>query len=197
MNRIFGHANLATLLGAACVLAVTAGHAPAEDEFNRPGAYVGVGGSDLVEGFQGRTADGGFGNSLGLNARAGYRFDEFLATEGIYEYADDFGADAANGHGSIQTQTLTVNAKLLLPLGRFQPYLIGGVGGMYADAAKRIEHTGANADGWGFVGRFGSGVDVWATEHVSLYLEAAYLIPLERVKDLNEFTFGWGGRYSF
>lgn len=170
--------------------------ARAADEFNRPGPYVGLGGSYLVEGFQNESANGDFGNSLGFNARGGYRINDFFAAEAIYEYADDFGSHRF-GNSDIQTNAFTVNGKLLLPLGRFQPYLMGGVGVLNADADGSVRATRFEADGTGFAGRFGSGVDLWATEHVSIFLDASYTIPIGEVSDLNMFSFGWGGRYNF
>jgi opacity protein-like surface antigen len=177
-------------------LALWAATAGADDEFNRPGPYVGLGGSYLVEGFQDRTASRDFGNSLGFNARGGYRINDFFATEAIYEYGDDFGSDRRLG-GSIQTNVFTVNGKLLLPLGRFQPYLMGGVGFLNANADGPIRNIGADASGTSFAGRFGGGVDLWATEHVSLFLDTSYTIPVDEVSDLQYFSFGWGARYNF
>ena len=186
---------LASLAGLG--LALTCASAHAEDEFNRPGPYVGLGGSYMVSGFQDQTAAGDFGNTLGFNARGGYRFNDYLAAEGIYEYGDDFGAHRIFPGAGIQTNAFTVNGKLLLPLGRFQPYLSGGVGFLNANADRAISRTSLDADGTSFAGRFGGGVDLWATEHVSLYLDAAYTIPVDEVSDLYHFSFGWGGKYSF
>jgi len=177
-------------------LGLSAGLASAEDEFNRPGPYVGLGGSYLVEGFQDRTGRGDFGNSLGFNARGGYRFNDFFAAEGIYEYGDDFGSGRL-ANSDIQTNAFTVNGKLLLPLERFQPYLEGGVGFLNANADGPVANSAFDASGTSFAGRFGSGVDVWATENVSLFLDASYTIPVDEVSDLYYFSFGWGARYNF
>jgi len=186
------------LAGALAIgIALGTSSAHAEDEFNRPGPYVGVGGSYIVSGFQDGAADGDFGDTLGFNARGGYRFNDFFAAEGIYEYGDDFGAHQIVPGASIQTNAFTVNGKLLLPLGRFQPYLMGGVGFVNANADRAIARTGWDADGTSFAGRFGGGVDLWATENVAIYLDAAYTIPVDEVSDLNHFSFGWGGKYSF
>lgn len=177
--------------------ALAAGTARAEDEFNRPGPYVGIGGSYMVSGFQDGAASGDFGDTLGFNARGGYRLNDFWAIEGIYEYGDRFGAHQVFPNASIQTNAFSVNGKLLLPLNRFQPYLMGGVGFVNANADPSIAHSNWDADGTSFAGRFGGGVDLYATENVAVYLDAAYTIPVDEVSDLYHFSFGWGAKYVF
>jgi hypothetical protein len=168
-----------------------------EDVFNRPGPYLGIGGSYMISGFQGAAANGDFGNTLGFNARGGYRLNEFWAIEGIYEYGDDFGAHQVTPGAKIQTNSFTVNGKLLVPLGRFQPYLEGGVGVLNANADLPLRRTNWNVDGTNFAGRFGGGVDLYATENIALYADAAYTIPIGDVNDLYHFSFGWGAKYVF
>ena len=58
------------------------------DVYNRPGPYVGVGGSYTVPGFQGGARSADFGDTLGFNVRGGYRVNEYWAFEGLYEYGD-------------------------------------------------------------------------------------------------------------
>ncbi len=177
-------------LACGLVLAMTAGTAHAEDDFNRPGAFAGLGGTYSVSTFQGPLKDV-FGNSLGFQARGGYRFDEIFAVEGIYEYNDNFGVKGASG--SFWTNNLTVNGKLILPLERFQPYLSGGVGFLNA------EPHGSGDGQWAFAGRFSGGTDVAFTENVALFLDAAYVIPAggSTIGELQYFSFGWGAKYLF
>lgn len=173
----------------ALALAMAATVARADDgDFNREGAYAGLGGVYAVSAFQGPAKDV-FGDSLGFQARGGYRLDEIFAVEGLYEYVDDFGVKRFDG--GIWTNHASVNGKLILPLDRFQPYLSGGVGFLNANA---------NGDGkWAFVGRFSAGTDLAITEHVALFLDAAYLVPSGGgvMSDLQYFSFGWGGKYLF
>lgn len=185
------------LAGALALGLVAASSARAEDEFNRPGAYAGVGGSYMVSGFQDGAAAGDFGDTLGFNVRGGYRVNDFWAFEGIYEYGDDFGARQVHPGERIRTNAFTGNAKLLLPLGRFQPYLMAGAGFLNANADGGLKRTGWDVDGTNFAGRFGGGLDLYATEHVALYLDAAYTMPINEVSDVYHFSFGWGGKYVF
>jgi opacity protein-like surface antigen len=161
-----------------------------EHDFNRPGAYAGLGGVYAVSAFQGSLKDL-VGNSMGFQARGGYRFNEYFALEGLYEYIDDFGAK--RGSGGIWTNHASVNGKLILPLDRFQPYLSGGMGFLNANPERGSESL------WAVAGRFSGGTDIVITEHVALFLDAAYLIPAGSgvASDLQYFSFGWGAKYLF
>ena len=146
-----------------CVLAVlsalavliAAGSVRAEDEFNRPGFSVGLGASGLISGFQGALGRLDYGNTAGFNVHGGYRFNDFLALDGVYEYGNSFGRSGSTfnqtitGNSSINTNAVTVGPKLILPLGRFQPYLDGGVGFVEASGNVRITDniTGVSRSG--------------------------------------------------
>ncbi|HZR81566.1 MAG TPA: outer membrane beta-barrel protein [Candidatus Binatia bacterium] len=184
-------------MGVGLAIALAATTARAEDEFNRPGPFVGLGMNYAVPGFQGATGRADFGDSLGFNARGGYRLNEFFAAEGIYEYVDDFGAGDRFANADIQTNTFTLNGKLILPLQRFQPYLEGGVGFLNANGDVRIEGRRASNSGTSFAGRVGGGIDFFATEKISLYADTSYTMPVDEVRDLYTFNLGWGARYNF
>jgi hypothetical protein len=169
----------------------------AEDEFNRRGAFVGAGGSYEVEAFQNGTRTGDFGNSLGFNVRGGYRVNDYFAAEGIYEYADDFGSDRTFSNEKLQTNLFTGNGKLIVPLGRFQPFLEAGLGFLDANRSGRTEGEKLADHGFNLAGRVGGGMDLWATRNVSLFLDASYVIPMKEIADLQYFSFGWGARYNF
>ena len=166
------------------------------DVYNRPGPYVGVGGSYMVPGFQGGARSADFGDTLGFNVRGGYRLNEYWAFEGLYEYGDFNAHDVLAGN-HVQTNTFIGGAKLILPLGRFQPYLSGGAGFVNANADKALRRTSWDVDGTNFAGRFGGGVDVFATENVAIFLDASYTMPINEVSDLYAFSFGWGAKYVF
>src|SRR5512144_557296 len=78
-----------TILGAAVIVALAIS-ASAEEGYTGAGPYVGIGPAGGFSTFQDDLK--GFGNSLGFNARGGYRFNDYLAAEALYEYMDDFGA---------------------------------------------------------------------------------------------------------
>jgi opacity protein-like surface antigen len=189
---------------------VAAGSARAQqDEFNRPGWSVGAGASGLISGFQGALGRLDYGNTAGFNVHGGYRFNEFLALDGVYEYGDSFGRSSKvfgkviSGSSSINTNAVTVGPKLILPLGRFQPYLDGGVGFVEASGNVRVTDnvTGVTrsggANGAGFAGRFGGGIDLYLTENWSIYGDNAYTITATGPSNVYYYSFGVGGRYSF
>lgn len=184
---------------AALALAVVGSRAAAEetsspDEFTRRGAFVGLGFSYQVPGFQGDFRDLDFGDSWGFNARGGYRFFDWLAVEGVADYADDFGA--SDGDQSFKLFSATGNAKLILPLGRFQPYLGAGIGLLWATAAGRSFFELDDVD-VGFAGRVGGGLDLYVTPHVSLYVDNAWTMATPDAADLYYYSLGVGGRYNF
>lgn len=167
------------------------------DVYNRPGPYVGAGGSYMISGFQDGAGRADFGDTMGFNVRAGYRLNEYWAFEGLYEYGDDFDARRIVNGAQIQTNTFMGGAKLLVPLGRFQPYLSGSVGFVNANADRALRRTSWDVDGTNFAGRFGGGIDFYATEHVAIFLDTAYTMPINEVSDLYHFSFGWGAKYVF
>ncbi len=93
------------------------------------------------------------GDAVGLNARLGYRFRPWFAAELQVEYVPamtttaqivnkglgDIGGTPVTQVGVIETMTSThemttamMNARVFLPLGRIQPYMLGGAGFIYS-----------------------------------------------------------------
>ena len=189
---------------------VTAAEAQ-EDEFNREGGYVGLGASGFISGFQGVAGRADYGNTAGFNIRGGYRFNPYLAAEGVYEYGNSFGQSGSGSVGgvdiyeasSLSTNVFTVGPKLILPLWRFQPYLAGGIGLLNANGNLKIQdrNTGESVrgsdSGTGFAGRFGGGIDFFVTPEVSLFVDNAYTIPATGPSELYIYSFGAGGKYNF
>jgi hypothetical protein len=71
---------------------------------------------------------------------------------------------------------------------------------MTAEAKLRdTAGTGLSASGRGtdFAARFGGGIDLYATKHVVLSVEAEYVLPTGDVKDLDYISIGWGFQYRF
>lgn len=173
--------------------------APTEDEndFARPGAFAGVGFNWQEQGFQGPFRQEDYGNSWGFDARGGYRFADWFATEAIFEYANKFGPNAPNTVAKdLELITTTVDAKFILPLDRFQPYLEAGVGFLYANDGGGFRNAIENRD-IGFAGRIGAGVDLYLTRHVSLFVDNSWTMATQNTEDLYFYSLGGGGRYNF
>jgi len=186
-------------------------HVEEEEDWNRLGFYLGIGPSYFVNEFEG---DAGrfFGgeDSWGFNARAGWRFWEYMAVELLYEYANDFGDDFAffsgddrvGGDFTLQTNVLTANLKLIAPFGRFQPYLGGGAGFMQANSdlnfnTPRGEINRDIESDFVFAGRVMGGFDIYITPQVALYADSSWVIPTSGLEDLEYVSINVGGRYVF
>ena len=77
-----------TIIGAVLVAGISTGVWAAQG-YTGAGPYVGIGPAGGFSTFQDDLEN--FGNSLGFNARGGYRFNDYFAAEALYEYMDDFG----------------------------------------------------------------------------------------------------------
>ena len=118
----------AVLLGLVIGIGFDAAAARAGDEvdFTRPRAFVGGG-------FGGAFNTGDFddaGNSLGTEARGGYRFHPHVAVEGQISRFWNVGGDSDLGDLDLRTLSFTANVKKFWPIGsgRWQPYLLAGIG---------------------------------------------------------------------
>jgi hypothetical protein len=161
----------------------------------------------VFEGEVGRFLGGS--DTWGFHARAGYRFWEYMAIEGLYEYADDFGDDfnffsgddLVQGEWELQTNVFTGNLKFIAPLGRFQPYLGGGVGFMQANGEVEIvgpfREFDVDDDAFEFAGRVMGGFDIYITPQIALYADSSWVIPTGDLEDVEYVSVGVGGRYIF
>jgi len=161
------------------------GSAAEDVDYSREAAYVGVGGAFAAENFSHR---GGHDDTGSILFRAGYRGLPNVAVEFLGEVLPEF-----QGRGSgndVNGFAVTVNGKLLLPLGRLEPYLIAGIGLLDIDEDDRRQRDD-------FAFRGGVGVDVHLSPHWTIYGEAAYLLPTGEVDDYDYATVGGGILFRF
>jgi hypothetical protein len=165
---------LETALCAALVCLLPA-VASAGDDYARSGAYLGIGGTYAF-----RWVPGDFDNDLGgpntvrakntggLNVRGGYRVNSWFAAELEYEWLDGFDVTIEGGNGgfTLQSHVITANGKFLYPgWGRFQPWLLAGVGMAIQEAEDRSGlAAGLDGSSVGFAARAGLGLDTYLTE---------------------------------
>lgn len=170
--------------------------------YSRSGVYVFLGGSagidqaaeDELEDILG---DVGVSDGLGFKTKLGYRSFPWLATELEVEYLQGIDVDFG-GIDALELEylTVTVNAKIYLPLGRFQPFGLLGVGLMNASFEDSLG-LGFEDDFTGGAVRAGGGIDVYLTDHLAVTVDISYVLPTEDVEDLDYLSIGWGLQYKF
>jgi len=163
------------LVLAVASFAARAARADDDVSFGRSGAYVGVGASrsfNVIEAYLSGTPileDIKVSDSWGVNTRAGYHLGSWFALEGEYEWLHPFNARLRNADlGSISFQSFSVNARVILPIWRFQPYFLLGAGALFSKTDTpfgllQVEPTA-------FAGRIGVGLDAYLTQNLYLNL---------------------------
>ena len=108
----------------------------------------------------------------------------------------------------------TANIKAYAPwFGRFQPYGMVGIGGMWARLRTRFATGTVCTPGWpgwwctgtytqlgdtgGFLAKFGGGAEYWVTRDFSFVIDATYNLPTGDPKDLQSVSLNWGGKFHF
>ena len=90
---------------------------------------------------------------------------------------------------------------ITLLTGRYQPFLLLGGGMTSVDAKLTKDNVGlglsSNQNENSFTMRFGGGIDLYATEHVVVSLEADYVLPTGDLNALDYVTVSWGFQYRF
>jgi opacity protein-like surface antigen len=164
--------------------ALTASAEAPKEEFGGNGFYTGIGVALGWENFQGPVGiptDTG----VGVDFWGGYRFMKFLAVEGQLQWIQ--GITAVD----VQPLSYTANLKAYLPLGRFQPFALVGVGGL--SVFSNIT-TGSTTD---FMARFGAGSDVYLTKNIALTVTWNYLYGTGSLSGFQANTLTLGAQYKF
>ena len=186
----------------------------AEDEvdYARTGPYIGatiLGGSyltindQLAKDLLGSGIPSGQENveqdpALGFDIYVGYRLHRYFAVEGEFEMlpSSDIDLREAGTLSEVESLTGTFNAKAFLPFGRFQPFVLVGVG--VADIENQdVANLGVWVSDTEVVGRFGGGADFYLTEHVVAHFGAEYVLPGGNLSDFDYISYGAGIQYRF
>jgi opacity protein-like surface antigen len=186
---------------------VFADPAPSAD-YSRSGWYVGVGAggaSDFLDSaiedlFMGLVESGSTGTA---NVRAGYRVTSWFAAEAFYEgvYGLEtllLGVPVA----SFSFHSLLANAKFIIPIKRFQPYIPLGVGVQWGDFNDVADVTDTARSDFHF--RTGVGLDVYITEHWLVNGELGVGARVARFTEIGSeitdnvtLTYTFGAQYRF
>lgn len=177
----------AAICAAFALLLCTTPAGAQEHDYSRAGLYVGGGFSYATDLYEEEIEDAlasgvsvDIEDSFGVNARMGARFFRFIALEIQYEWLDDYDIKipSAGGLSNIGVHTLTGNLKVYLPIQRFQPYVLAGVGFQRYEIDSNYL-SGAiisQDDDYVLAGRVGLGFDAYLTEHVVFYAEGSVVL---------------------
>jgi opacity protein-like surface antigen len=162
-----------------------------------------------------------FGNidsdTFGAMGRGGYRCHPYFSTEIQFEALSDFDGsifengtppvdDSARGFGlELESLVFTVNAKGHLLTGRYQPFVLLGVGFMRMESKSRditggtLPTATANASDREVevALRYGAGLDFYLTKNVVATAEGSYLMPTGKLDGLDYYQFSLGLQYRF
>lgn len=191
---------------------VTSPTARAEDDYSRPGFYVGL------------SALGGFPlfddpdllietkPSWGIGSRVGYRVSKYFAAEIQYEWLPDLEMESTFGQSyAYESHVVTANGRLMLPLEfELQLYLQGGLGfGAFSSRGNvqgepfinppvpsRYRLNGTQTT---FAMRFGGGFEYYLTNHIVLNAEATAIYTKDQVltQPIPVTTISGGIQYRF
>ncbi|MBW2289018.1 MAG: porin family protein [Deltaproteobacteria bacterium] len=200
------------LLATSALFAGVAGAERPPPEYDRAGWYLGLGGFYALSDYDLTTSDldvvppqpadtnPKFGNSAGVDFRAGYRAFSRWAFE--FDYQWQAGFDSKNSsidpHLEIDTHLLSLNTKFFLLTGRWQPYALLGAGLLVFNSEIVDDDFKKPWDvSVGFAPRFGGGVDFWVNEDWALMLEGTYIVPVGILDGANMGSVGVGFQYRF
>jgi len=175
-------------------------------DFARRGGYFVAGGNYVLEQF----TDPGrfrFEDSWGLNLRLGYRYIPWLSSELEWEFISGFDIKGQDADGTpvnefglkIDGGNIGLNTKAYLMPGRIQPYLLVGIGVMYASVTNFPYQLSwlRNVEGAAFSVRGGGGLNVYLTDQWGLTAGVSYVLPVGNLENLRYVSVDGGFEYRF
>jgi len=160
--------------------------------FSDARTYLLVGGSNGIELFHQPATDSA-DNGVGFNLRFGKRVASHFAVESQFDRVSGYDSTASGAN----IWTIGTNVKAFLLTDRVQPYMLVGMGGIFATGKVLEMGKVVDVNGNGFMGRFGVGLDVYATERIGISLESAYVLPTSGASDFENITISWSLFYRF
>jgi len=155
-------------------------------------------------------------DSFGGTGRVGYRCHPYISAELQFEALDKFEGtimetdtpfndSPRNFDLELESLVLTTNAKGYLLTGRYQPFVLLGVGFMRMESKTR-DFSGGTIPGFAaqqsertaeFAARYGAGLDFYLTDNVVVSAEGSYLMPTGKLDGLDYYQFSVGLLYRF
>ena len=157
--------------------------------------------------------------SIGFHGALGYRFfDDHIAVLAHVEHLTNLEVTFDDGvRGSPEagrsilegdTWALSADVEIHPWTGRVQPFVVAGVGWLWADLEEKpirasagnpgtpdpeVVKLGLGIDsGDGFMARFGGGVEFYLTDYFFFHADASYVLGTGDVDDLDYISVGWG-----
>lgn len=136
--------------------------------------------------------------SLGYDVFVGYRVHKYVATEVEFEWLTDVEFDEDGGTlVDGDTMTFATSVRGILPLGRFEPFAVVGIGAMYANL-EDVQRLGvAFEEGTDFLWKVGGGFDFHVTEHLGVRFSTDWMRPKGNIHALDHVSVGGGLFYRF
>jgi opacity protein-like surface antigen len=143
--------------------------------------------------------------TIGIDLRAGYRLHRNIATEIEFQWLSKSAIEIEQRTlariesilftGNVKGYILTDHIEEVLD-GRFEPFLIAGVGIMHAKVKGDQGFDGTQKDE-DFVARFGGGMDVYLIPRVGFSFDVTYVVTTGDVNRLDHVMLGLGVLYHF
>jgi hypothetical protein len=157
--------------------------------------------------------------SIGFHGALGYRFlDDHVSLSAHVEHLsnlevtfdDGVRGSPESGRSILEGDTWSLSADLAIYpwTGRVQPFLLAGLGWLWADLEEQPVRTadatpgspdpglvklGLGIDsGDDLMARFGAGVEFYLTDYFFLHADASYVLGTGEVDDLDYISVGWG-----
>ena len=193
-------------IGCMAIALLTQDYEDEQEGYDRRGFYFGLGPSYARENFSDSASlDDIDEDAPGVTGRGGYRCHPYISAELQFEWLDDFdfkGTISGVGtpqsfDGNLEPLVFTDNVKGHLLTGRYQPFVLLGVGFMRMEAKVRAASFRTRETTVDVAMRFGGGLDFYITENIVATAEASYLMPTGELDDLDYYQFGVGLQYRF
>lgn len=162
-----------------------------EDDFARPGTYVGVSAVKGMEQFRNLGPLDASNSDVGVGLRVGQRIDPRFAVEVAVDQVPGYELSAPGASADLDVTSVAVQGKYFFTEDRVQPYALFGLGWTEMDVdAAGLDNSEA------FV-RAGAGVDVYLSRNVALFGEATWNVPAGDLDDAEHIDFQMGLLFRF
>ena len=148
-----------------------------EDDFARPGTYVGASAVMGMEQFRDLGPLSASNSGVGVGLRVGQRIDPRFAMEVAADRVPGYELSLGGASADLDVTSVAVQGKYFFTEDRVQPYALLGAGW------TRMEIDATHDDNSEAFFRAGVGVDVYLSREVALFGEATYNLPTGDLKE--------------